>query len=382
MVGAFSGSVPIGLEMNVTLKGGARGATLRKVFYLNDECIHGLEGTLCDQCFPKAAPAATVSAPVSRGSSTSGVSKRASRAREASAPTALRSPRAAQPTKSARAGKTATVPRASAKKAGDVGEQRIYHVTHISNLAGVLSSGALLADASRAWEGRPAVDISAAETRESRRSILVSGQGSLSVAKYVPFFLSPDATVWDSIRAHTDDPRLALDAHGAAPFDFVILVSTVKKAIDAQAAAATDAAEPAAADSAAADSAAADSAVAESAVAESGAAESASEAPVGPLVAGVVATDGDAAGVLTRFGATRDDAEGVLRRLRADPDSPAILDAEFLVAEAFPFELVTLIGVANDRVRDAVKPILAASSHRPKVAVYPPWFQPAEESAE
>jgi len=313
---------------------------------LNDECIHGLEGNLCDQCFPKAAATATVSAPVSRASSASGVSKRASRAREASAPTALRTPRA-EP-KPTRATKTAAAPRASAKMPADVGEQRIYHVTHISNLAGVLSSGALLADASKAWEGRPAVDISSAETRESRRSILVSGQGSLSVAKYVPFFLSPDASVWDSIRSRSDDPRLTLDAHGSAPFDFVILVSTVRKALDAQAAA-----------------------------------ESAAEsAAVAGAQAGVIAADGDAAGVLTRFGTTRADAESVLRKLRADPESPAILEAEFLVEETFPFELVTLIGVANDKVRDLVKPILAASSHRPKVAVYPPWFQPAEESAE
>ena len=329
---------------------------------MNDECIHGLEGNRCDQCFPKAAPQVTPSAPVSRVSA-SGVAKRASRAREASAPTALRTPKA-EPARSARTARATSTPRTSAKKVADVGEQRIYHVTHISNLAGVLSRGALLADASKAWEGRPAVDISSAETRESRRAILVSGQGSLSVAKYVPFFLSPDASVWDSIRAHNDDPRLALDAHGSAPFDFVILVSTVKKALDAQAATETSTetstetdAEPTDAANAAAD--------------ESGSA-----------AASVVATDGDATGALTRFGASREDAERVLRTLRADPDSAAILEAEFLVEEAFPYELVTLIGVANDKVREAVKPILAASSHRPKVAVYPPWFQPSEESAE
>lgn len=317
---------------------------------MNDECIHGLEGNLCDQCFPKAAPEVTSSAPVSRVSA-SGVAKRASRAREASAPTALRTPRA-EPARSARAARATAAPKASAKKLTDVGEQRIYHITHISNLAGVLSRGALLADASKVWEDRPAVDISSAETRESRRAILVSGQGSLSVAKYVPFFLSPDASVWDSIRAHSDDPRLALDADASVPFDFVILVSTVKKALDAQAG------------SGSADASDADDE------------ESAS------AVASVVATDGDATGALTRFGTSREDAERVLRKLRADPESAAILEAEFLVEEAFPFELVTLIGVANDKVREAVKPILAASSHRPKVAVYPPWFQPAEESAE
>jgi hypothetical protein len=90
-------------------------------------------------------------------------------------------------------------------------------------------------------------------------------------------------------------------------------------------------------------------------------------------------TDGDAAHVLTRFGATLDAAERMLRRLRADEDS--ILHAEYLVRESVPFELVTLVGVANDKARDVVKGILHGSGHRPKVSVYPPWFQPVDDSA-
>ena len=66
----------------------------------------------------------------------------------------------------------------------------------------------------------------------------------------------------------------------------------------------------------------------------------------------------------------------MLRLLHDDDDS--IIAAEFLVKDAFPFELVTLIGVAHDKARDAVKPILRASAHKPKVAVYPPWFQRPE----
>ena len=42
---------------------------------------------------------------------------------------------------------------------------------------------------------------------------------------------------------------------------------------------------------------------------------------------------------------------------------------------AFPFDLVSLIGVANDRVRDEVKSILRSSPYSTKVAVYPPWFE-------
>jgi hypothetical protein len=39
---------------------------------------------------------------------------------------------------------------------------------------------------------------------------------------------------------------------------------------------------------------------------------------------------------------------------------------------------VTLVGVPNDKVRDAVKETLAGlGSAAPRVAVYPPWFRPA-----
>lgn len=232
----------------------------------------------------------------------------------------------------------------TAKAATDnVGEQRIYHVTHIRNLAGILESGALLADASEAWTTRPVVDISSAPNRDARRTALVSGDGSASVAGYVPFFLSPNARLWDGLLTGTADPRLSVDAHTAEIFDFVILVSTVKKLRDAQAAA---------------DDADADDADASAAA--------------------VAVTDGDAAGALTRISATPDTFDSLLRRLRADAESDAILRAELLVAESFAFDLVTLVGVANDKVRDEVRGILAASTHKPKVAVYPPWFHAAE----
>jgi hypothetical protein len=69
----------------------------------------------------------------------------------------------------------------------------------------------------------------------------------------------------------------------------------------------------------------------------------------------------------------------MLRTLRAGEESEAMLAAELLVRESFPIEQISLIGVANDKVRTAVRAILAASDtkHGPKVVVYPPWFQPA-----
>jgi hypothetical protein len=282
---------------------------------LNEECIHGLDIARCDLCTPK--PRVVVE-PVVKAAP-------AARTRQASG-SLTSTPRAA--------------PRRSAARAAglppeDVGGQRIYHLTHVSNLAEILSAGRIFADANSSWESRPAVDISSEQTRLARRAALLDADRS--VAHYVPFSLAPKSSVWEGILTGFADDRLSIAARGIVPADFVILVSTVKHAF-----------EGASIDTAS--------------------------------VAQLAVTDGDAASPLTRFGSTRDAAERQLRKLRADQLSEVILDAELLVADEFPFERITLVGVANDRARDVVKAILQEGSHRPKVAVYPPWFRPAEEA--
>jgi len=306
---------------------------------LDDECIHGLEGELCASCFPKAVslPAVVVKAP--RASRAKLSSLRDPRPTALSATGAARAasqttPRAAPKSAVVREPRTTAAARSSSARvaADNVGEQRVYHVTHVRNLAAILEAGALFADANAAWDTRPAIDISSADTRAARRTALVDGDGSASVASFVPFFLSPNAVFWQNVRAGAADARLTLDPLGSTAGDFVILVSTVKTVL-------TGCADAIEADE-----------------------------------ASVTITDGDAAAALTRFAATAAGADRMLRLLRANPDSDALLSAELLVADAFPFELVTLVGVTNDRVRDAVKPLFAASAFRPKVVVYPPWF--------
>ena len=263
---------------------------------MTEECIHGLEFDRCDLCSPKAvtkpARAATARAP------------RTSIARAAS-PT-----RAARPTQ--------------LKKPLIIGEQRIHHLTHIDNLAGILSGG-VHADASPNWDSRPEVDISSADTREARRTTAVAGTVH-TVADYVPFFLSPNAALWEGIRARTPDPRISATARGLPSAEFVLLVSTIKQIAEALPAGST------------------------------------------------VVTDGDAADPRTRFAATGDDSERMLRRLLGADDPGALQRAEFLVQGSVPFELFSLIGVANDKARSAVRAILASSGHGPRLAVHPPWF--------
>jgi hypothetical protein len=264
------------------------------------ECIHGLEAGLCDQCFPKAVPVLEVVTA------------------------------AGQRNARAKAAVTRRAASAASKTVESVSDQRIYHLTHIRNLAGMLSSGAILADGNETFSGRPEVDLSSPETRESRRATAVSGLGSANVAEFVPFFLVPNSTMWEDIRSGSVDARLSPEARGAVAADFVLLVSTVKHATEHT---------------------------------DDGA---------------IVVTDGDAAHVLTRFAASTESSERMLRRLRADDNAETIVEAELLVKDSLPFELVTLVGVANDRAHLFPRAILKSSEYSPKVSVYPPWFQKPE----
>ena len=286
-------------------------STTTKGFDLGEECIHGLDYGLCDACFPKAVPDVAVAVTPK---------PRVSRPRA----TSLTAPR-----KPAATGSLRTPP-------APVADQRLYHVTHVSNLESILADGRLYADANAAWESRPTVDISSAETRESRRTIVVADENDASVASYVPFFLSPTASVWGSVRDRVADPRLSAAILESIPSDYVILVSSVQGVVDAK----STGDEP-----------------------DEGA---------------IVVTDGDAAHTLTRFATTREAGDRVLRKLRADEESVQILAAEYLVRDEVPIELISLIGVANDRARDTVKAIVKKSNFSTRVAVYPPWFIKAD----
>lgn len=217
-----------------------------------------------------------------------------------------------------------------------MGTQRVYHVTHAANLGSILDTGTLFSDSESSF--RPAVDISSEANRATRRELRIArldagdydGDGTV-VADYVPFFLAPNSSVWDVIRGDGSDARLSRAATSAAASDFIILVSTVKT-LEGHFPLAGSGGYP------------------------------------------IVVTDGDATAAATRFGVSRESATRMLGALRAN-ENPAIFDAEYLVPGPLPFELVSLIGVANDRVRDTVRQLLAPSQFTPKVAVYPPWFQ-------
>ena len=63
----------------------------------------------------------------------------------------------------------------------------------------------------------------------------------------------------------------------------------------------------------------------------------------------------------------------MLGRMRSEESG--MVAAEVLARTSVPLNAITLVGVANDPVRQRVRDTLATTSYAPKVSVYPPWFQ-------
>ncbi|MEQ1737738.1 MAG: DarT ssDNA thymidine ADP-ribosyltransferase family protein [Rhodoglobus sp.] len=206
-------------------------------------------------------------------------------------------------------------------------DQRVFHVTHVRNLERIVDSGAVLASAHDS-PAPLAIDLSSPLARELRATAEVTlDSGGRSVAAFVPWYLSADASVWQELRRGAAEPRWSGAARAAASVDFVVLVSTVR-ALAAQ--------------------------------------------------GSFVVADGDAAATFTRFASNEEQAMRMLARLH---NTEQVLDAELLVPNSVPFAAVQLIGAANEPQRDRVRGLLDAASVRTKVMVHPPWFAAPETRA-
>lgn len=295
---------------------------------MSDECIHGFENGLCAVCSPPAVAEPAAHAQQAKASSKAPAEPRSKASRAASTRTATR------PVTHRTAPGAVSKRTAASTHTVDVGEQRLYHVTHVDNLTAIIEAGHLLADTGAAGGAQPRVDIASTGVRDARRETVVPGQSS-TVADYVPFYLSPDAYLWNTVRTRGSDPRISIEAASCAARDFVVVVAVAKDIF-----------------------------------------ASFDDSTGMPAYS---VTDGDAAASLTRFGTGPSDTERLMRSLRSEDGPARMLNAEFLVKDALPFELVTLIGVCNARVRDEVKVKLKQAGYRARVAVYPPWFQPTED---
>lgn len=247
-----------------------------------DECIHGFEPGMCANCFPAAEP-----------------EKPAMTRRMASKPASLRTPRADA------SGRVAPT------KAPNL-PQRIFHVTHVDNLAGILGDGAIRPTST----AEPAVKLGSDITDELRRT--ASATSDASVADCVAFSLSPQATWWSEVQQGAAGPTWSEQARQATITDFVVL-----------------------------------------------------GVPITAVEDRLVVTDGDAAAMVTSV-STPDTVRRMLARAAGDPS--VLQAAEALIPGEVSLDAVALVAVANDKRRAEVRGLLAEAGVTAKVVVYPPWF--------
>lgn len=68
--------------------------------------------------------------------------------------------------------------------------RNIYHITHVSNLKGIVDAGGLWCDSQRAQLAMPSIDIAHATLKQRRRSKHVPVAAGGTLADYVPFYFT------------------------------------------------------------------------------------------------------------------------------------------------------------------------------------------------
>lgn len=68
---------------------------------------------------------------------------------------------------------------------------KLYHITHVDNLAAIIAAGGLRSDARMRADGGPSVSIGMPHLKERRLSMPVRCHGGDVVGDYVPFYFCP-----------------------------------------------------------------------------------------------------------------------------------------------------------------------------------------------
>lgn len=204
----------------------------------------------------------------------------------------------------------------------------IYHITHVANLAGIITDGGLWCDRLRAIRATGAVSIAHQHIKERRakRSVLVAAGGTL--ADYVPFYFAPRSPMLYTIH------RGNVHGYTKGQQPVVHLVSTVETAV--------------------------------------------------ALNKAWAYTDGHAEMTISQFFADLEQLSEVVdwavmqsqywNDTVDDNDRKRRRQAEFLVHEFFPWHAISRIGVHDNAVRYQVELALQNVNHQPEVVVEAGWY--------
>lgn len=204
----------------------------------------------------------------------------------------------------------------------------IYHITHISNLAGIMKAGALWCDSGRVEQGFPIVGIAHQNIKARRAKRLVPLAAKGTVADYVPFYFAPRSPMLYAI------DRGAVEGYGGGQAAVLHLVSAAETA----------------------------SSIGRAWCFTDGHAEMGMTAFCGDLSKLCELVDFDVM------------ASQYWNDTPEHPDRKRLRQAEFLVHERFPWEYVQEIGVYDAATRARVTGLLAMAKHRPPVRVRADWY--------
>ena len=208
-------------------------------------------------------------------------------------------------------------------------DPKVYHITHVDNLPGILADGGLWSDAAMIDRGGPAAPIGMSTIKQRRLGLPLTCHPGDHVGDYVPFYFCP-RSIMLYLLYRANHPELTyLGGQG----------------------------------------------------------------PVVHLQAGLRETVAWAEGEgrrwafsLSNAGARYTEFRNRLEQLEeVDWSAVAATDfraaqvkegkqAEFLVYEHFPWHLVERMGVASIDIRDRITGMVAGSAHLPAVEVVPQWY--------
>lgn len=204
-------------------------------------------------------------------------------------------------------------------------QTRIYHITHLRNLASILRSRGLHAKGRLA--GRASVDLAYESVQERRnRTRVPCGPGGV-LHDYVPFYFGPRSPMLYALKGGWVEGY----SEGQAP---IVHLCTSAEQVDADG-------------------------------------------------LGYVFTNGHAIMVPSDFYSDLADLDCVDLPLmsakywfdtQSDPDRKRRRQAEFLIHKFAPWELIDEIGVINKSTKAKVEAITASATHRPPIVVRKGWY--------
>ena len=209
-------------------------------------------------------------------------------------------------------------------------QKKIYHITHVDNLLQIVSDGGLVSDREMIERGGPAQTIGMSQIKERRVELLeVSCHPGTKVGDYVPFFFCPRSVMLFVI-FRANHPQLEYRG-GQGPI--VHLEADLKRVIDWAEA--------------------------------SGVRWAFSRSNAGAWGTEFWCTYGH----LNEL-----DWSAIAARNFRNPEVQERKQAEFLVHERFPFDLVERIGVQSRGVEEGARQSIARSSHQPPIQVQRQWY--------